>query len=135
MGESKEKMSLTSDDVCAIIEASAKNEVSVLKFGDLHIEFGMNATQLRKLFPPPDYPVSVGPLSPLSQPPSPAGAAIPETQHDKMNKNAIENEELRLREEEIANAIIENPLLAEELLREGELEDDDDGDGDDESGD
>ncbi len=110
------KNGLSSQEVCAIITSCATNNVSVLKFGELYLRFGPTAEEQ--------------PKSESAHPKTP-DTAISEQQHEKQNEQTLEYESELTREEQLANALVENPLLHEELLRNGELEDD----ADDEPGD
>lgn len=99
-----QKTALSSQEVCAILEAGAKNGVSVLKFGDLLVRFGRHAT-------------------PTTAIPEPATTATvtPET-HEAQTKDTLEVEELRLREQELAELQITDPLKYEQMLEDGDLD-------------
>jgi hypothetical protein len=94
--------------VCAIIESSAKNGVRLLKLADLHIEFG-------------PAPFSLGSPYPIT--PTPA-AAVAEPNHERISQEGLEAEELRTREDQIAELLLTDPLAAEEMMRLGELQED-----------
>lgn len=81
-----------------------------LSFGPLTVSFGK---QTRETY----YDVEKGPRT------TPA-TAIAEPNHIKQSADALEQDEIRLREEEIAELLITDPLRAEELIRDGELEED-----------
>src|SRR5574343_337877 len=98
---------LSSEDVCRIIEASAKHGVRLLKLADLHIELG---------------PTAPSPYAPLLETPTPA-AAVAEPDHERISKEGLAAEELQTREDQIAELILTDPLAAEEMIRLGELED------------
>lgn len=49
---------------------------------------------------------------------------LTDQQHEQMGKDALEDEELRTREEQLARFLVEDPVKYEELLRDGELTDD-----------
>lgn len=105
---------LDCSEVCTIIEVCAKSGVAKLKFGDLSVEFANSQTvNSRHLSNNPE-------------------AEISETQHEANTKEAVTQGEHDFRDEQVAHALIENPMLAEELIRDGELEDADDEPGDDE---
>lgn len=104
-----DKISLSGKEICEIIELSAKNGATELKFGDLSIHFGPRADKS----------------------PKPTVAEITDDQHKTQNKEALEAEELRTRKEQIDLMLIEDPALAERLISQGDLEDD--GTGDDEN--
>ena len=52
--------------------------------------------------------------------------AISDANHELNTKDAIERDEVDLREDEIAHMIVENPVMAEQMLLDEELEDADD---------
>lgn len=111
-------MALSMDDVVRIIEASAKCGVTVLKFRDLKVSFGK-----------PTEPEVVLPGDPANN--SAAMVEAPtEQQLQTQGQNAFAKSELELREEQLAELAITNPLEFEKLLNQGELEDDTDTDGD-----
>lgn len=100
---------MTSIDIVAIIEAGAKFNLQRLKFGELDIQFGA--------YQPEYEAVSPGP-----------GAIKP----DLGNNEVFPEESARLLRERIAQLHIEDPLLAEKMLEEGDLLDDKEGLDDDE---
>lgn len=121
MPTARENSMLSSDEIVRILEASAKAGVTKLLFRDLHVEFGtkpenpvVDLTGLQL----PRYPVVQ-----QSRDSAPVGE-LTETQHKKIEKNNLEAEETRLREERLALALVEDPVLYEQLLRDGELSDD-----------
>ncbi len=122
MANNRAKIHLSAKDVCDIIEASAKHKVTILKFGELQIEFGTKVE-------PQATSVAQEVFSPLNNNPD---KEISEKAHEASTKATLVADELELRAEQIALMQIENPLLAQQLLLDGELEDDD---GDDESDD
>ena len=97
---------LSRQDICLIIETCAKNGVTILKFGDLDLNFGK-----------PAEPVQIA---------STPDKAISDANHELNTKNAIEKDEIDLREDAIAHMIVENPVMAEQMLLDEELEDADD---------
>ena len=106
--------SLSSRSACAIIEVCAARGVSVLKFGPLYVEFGMKASS-----PPAPAPEGYfAPRIPVEE--------MTDQAHDKQTQDSVEAEEVNLREERLQQMFIEDPVRAEELLRNGELEDADD---------
>lgn len=105
----------TSLDLCAIIETCTNHGVRSFEYGSLKLDFGA------KLAPPGSS--ATHPVGDEIPAPHPAGDAIPAPDHDKINQETLEADELRFREEELLNAPIENPVLAEQLLIDGELED------------
>lgn len=103
---------LSGSEICKIINACAKKGVSKLQLGPLLVEFGQqNQTSA----------------------PSPVKLAFPENviqEQEKESKNALEAEEINLREQQIAELQLTDPLKFEEMLESGQLEpggDQDDG--------
>lgn len=112
-------MALSSDDVVRIIEASAKCGVLVLKFQGLMVSFGKQVE-----------PEVVLPGDPANNS-APLVEAPTELQMKTQDKDALEKSEMDLREEQLAELAITNPLEFERMINQGELEDDTDIDGDD----
>lgn len=108
------KSSLSSQEVCDIIKVCAETQALELKFDGLHIRFGTKAK---------DNPPLVEP-DPLTK--SNSDAEISEKQHAQLTKDSLEDDELRTREDQLAELLITDPLAAEEMLRNEELEDADD---------
>lgn len=101
---------LSVEEICSIIEACRNAGVTSMKCGPLELSFGKQTE------------------SPSEKP---AVTEITDDQHEKSNEDALVQEELRTRQDQIDQMLIENPSLAEELVAQGDLEDDDDGaDGD-----
>lgn len=115
---------LDSAEVCVIIEACAKHGVVELKFHDLELKFGKQTEQGTGL-----------PLNPGDNVALPPVAVMTEKDHEKNTESVLEEEEISLRENQIAELQIDDPVAAEELIMNGELEDVDDKRGDDKSGD
>ena len=107
-------ISLNTEDICEIIRTSGSCGVSLLKYGSLLLDFGQQAK-----------------FEKTKSNANKAGheAAISDITHDTQTQEAIEQEELRFRADQVAQALIEDPSLAEKLILDGDLEDDaDDGD-------
>lgn len=102
--------------MCAIIETCKQYGVTAFRYGGLDLTFGNT-----------ELPPSPGSSTPHRTAETiavhPVGETMPAPDHDQINRETLEEEELRLREEEILNAPIENPVLAEQLIIDGELED------------
>lgn len=112
-----EKMSLSSAEVCSILLTSASAGVSELKFGHLHVKFGRPVeTQVGIGFP--SYP-----FVPQTAPASAPVTDLTEAQHQQQAKESLEDDEIRVRQERLERAMVEDPVLFEELLRQGELSD------------
>lgn len=106
-----EKLNLSAENVLELIKVGAASGVAKIKFGDLELEFGQNTK-------PPESPAN-------DVTPAPADAAISVEQNRKIQKEALEREEFRTREDQVEHMIIEDPLKAEELIADGELLPDD----------
>jgi hypothetical protein len=100
----QEITSLTVDEVCRILIECARTGASELQFRDLHVSFGAQATEI------------VEPHSSI--------AAEMAPNHEKMNQDALENDELALREEQMSLLAIENPMAFEQAIMDGELDED-----------
>lgn len=113
---------LSSADIVSIIEVSGKSGVSELKFGGLHVKFDTPVERLKHThgFFIPEMRVEQHPLNPPD-------TEISATQR-QVAQEALEADELDLRYQQIADLMIEDPLRAEELLRDGQLEEADDAD-------
>lgn len=105
---------MTASEVCLIITASAKAGLSVLKFGDLQIEFARQEPE----------PIGSPPLSePGAIPTAEMVAPLQKVEEQK----STEMDELRLREEQLAELLITDPFAAEEMIRNGDLAEEDHG--------
>lgn len=112
-----EATSLTVTELCSIIESCAKASVRAFTYRELRLEFGDVATAIPT--PPPPAPEPSSTETTLSD------------LHTKQNASALLSAELQIKEEQIAYMVLENPLLAEELIANGEMiEGDDDGEND-----
>lgn len=104
---------LKSQEICEIILSSAQNGVTELKFGSLHIVFG-------KKTEPQEISLLPGKVYGASTPDN----EISDQTHEQMNIDSLEADELRLRDDQLSQMQIENPLKAEQMLLDQELEDD-----------
>lgn len=111
-------MALSAEEVCLILRTSAKAGVAELKFADLHVRFGRPAEQVVVMDPQGN--LSTYPYVPQAPAPR-SGKALSEEQHQKQNAEALEQEELRTRDQQLAEALVTDPLKYEELLQSGEL--------------
>lgn len=100
------KNNLTVDSIISIIKACAENGVSKISVDNLAIEFGQVKVKDTEIF-----------------------TDLTQEAHDKMNGDTLVKEELKTREEQMQMLLLENPLLAEELIAGGELENDETDDG------
>jgi hypothetical protein len=121
--EESTKTTLSPRDLCSILKACGDARVTLLQLGDLHVEFAGPAS------PAPVVEIRTDTLdskslrkfmNQASQPISPPGLA--ETQA-RIAEEALVDDELALREQQIAELHLTNPLLAEQLITQGELED------------
>ena len=112
MGADK-RSAWSTEEICRILETGAKVGVQELTFNGLHVRFGRPAENH-----------APGPAQDLKIPSSaPSETAVSEEQHEKQTQDALEADELQLKEDRLAQLFIENPLEAERLLMAGELED------------
>lgn len=98
-----EKNFLSGKEICTIIETCAKKGVEEFAYGPLSFNFSAKTA---------------------SQP-ARSGTSSPEhvlQEQINIEKDVLLSEELQTKEEQIAELMISNPLLAEELMAEGELE-------------
>ncbi len=101
---------LSSDQVCLILEASAKAGVSTLSFAGLHVTFGTS--------------VEHGPWATQHQPAGiPSENILSDTQHREQTQQAIEAQEIQMRERQMAELLITDPEAYERMLRDGDLSD------------
>lgn len=97
-----------SDDVCKIIEHSARCGVSKLRLGDLEVTYGM--------------PTVVTPLTHAGIQSS-REAEISGDEHNRRIRAALMAEELKVRTDRLEQMVIENPSEAERQIMDGELDD------------
>ena len=107
------KKGLTLEELCAILKACGEARVTELKFGDLHVHFG-KAAQMETN--------QVG--SHVDMAPDPRAAKEIAGNQIKEAKRSLELDEMRVRNEQISELFLTDPLRAEELLRNGELDPD-----------
>lgn len=96
------KNNLTVESIISIIKACAENSVSKFKLDTLDIEFGQYKIKDTENF-----------TEPLTQ-----------AAHEKMEQETLVKEELKTREDQMRMLLLENPLLAEELIADGDLQND-----------
>ena len=102
---------LTCEEICRIIETSAKAKVSNFNLGDLRIEFGHKR----------DETPSTANL--IVEQSFPSEAAISETAH--IEKESLQLDSADAMNEKIAMALIENPLAHEAMIISEKFEDED----------
>lgn len=107
---STDKSVLSLSEIKDIIQFSASTGVTVLKYRDLYVRFGTSTDKK-----PQTQEIETN-----------SDTKISETDQEEVLRNSVEREEMNLREEQLAHAIVENPRLYEELLLDEELEDADD---------
>jgi len=112
------KNGLDSKQVCDIIESCAKSRVVKLKFGDLEIEFAQCGSNQPSILEGMTNPQETAPTN--SKTPE---AAISDQQHEDRNKEALESDELNLRDDQMAELLLVNPVAHEEMVASGDLED------------
>lgn len=110
------------DDICRILETSRKTGVAELTYCGLHVRFGRTVEEERA-----EQLATLNMNQEVARIPV---TALTEKQHLSQNADALEQAELELREDMIAQMMIEAPEIAEQLIRDGELNDRDVGDTD-----
>lgn len=107
------------EEICKIIVTCRKAGVSSLKLGDLEVVFGSvtNDTKQPDPFSLPQVPQSGASPTPEAQVP---GQTIQAQQ--RLEEDNHEEQGIQAREEQIAELMVTDPLLAEELMERGELE-------------
>jgi hypothetical protein len=107
----KSKSSLSAEEVCRILAQCARARVRVLQFADLYVRFD-------------DLPGEI-------QVRGPENVKLPQVQHPdteisaiqtQTEKQAILQDEIAIRQEQLTQMFIENPLEAEKMLLSGEAE-------------
>lgn len=100
------------EDICKIVVACREAGVATLKCGPLEVSF------IHVVKPPPLDPHITGPA------PTPAGE-VPEQiiqAQQQVEKTSHIEQEIQTRERQVAELMVTDPLLAEQLMEEGELE-------------
>lgn len=127
-GKSKQEVSaqfksalLKAEEVCRIISTCATSNVAVLKYGDLYVRFGPNTEPGSTKGIPSESPSEN--LNYADPGPSPSDTAISENA-TKIERETHARDELNLREQQIQESAITDPLEFENMLASGELEDD-----------
>ncbi len=121
MTDNRQENSLTSEQVCLIIEASGKAKVAKLEFRDLYLEFG----QVAQLPTPEVVHMNsfVGQSVNTAHPSTPA-AEMADIQ-TKIAQESLEQDEISVRQDRLMQMLIENPHEAEKMIMsEGFNEDD-----------
>lgn len=93
------------EGIRVILEACEATGVSELRLGELHVRFGSHTE-------PTQDAASLHPAKATAEP-----------NHDQINQETLERDELLLREAQIEELLITDPLRAEELMNQGELKD------------
>lgn len=106
MKPDNQKTLLKSSEICSIIKACSEAGVSELKFAGLHLRFE------------PQYK----PFEDTSYFPHPTEEAISD-QSQQIEKESLESDEQRVKQERLDQMLIENPSAFEDLLLSGDLTD------------
>ena len=112
-----EKRILTSDEVCAIIKACNDARVAVLKFGDLEIQFHQKVEPLA---------FEHGPQGWQRLQPTQPEAEISE-QQQQLHEKSFDADEIRVKQDQLDQMLIEDPHEFEKLMAQNELEDEESG--------
>lgn len=108
---------LKAEELCRIISTCARSNVASLKLGDLQVEFGTKPKPKAKEYVAPVDPTSADPDSSLTE------AEISE-RTQAIDKGTLERDEIFLREQQIQELPLTNPLEFEAALASGDFEDD-----------
>lgn len=100
--------SFTADELCRIIDSCASRGVQSFSLGGLELTFGAEPQFIQ----PELREVRRGKKLSLA----------PEPDHEQNEKDAVEQDELRTKEEQVAMLILEDPQEFERQLADGELE-------------
>lgn len=118
-------ISFDAQGISLILDSCARNGVAILKFGELEVWFGPKAGPTPKNPPLPPgsdgYPVA----NEETQTPSP-GTEMPN--HEKITQETLEQDERILREQQLEELAITDPVAYEKLVNAGGLEDVESGD-------
>jgi hypothetical protein len=105
-----EKSILTPAEVCAILKACGEAQVRVLKFANLYVQFDKKVEPARTA---------------VAEAPAPTTEAEISETNQKIHEDALAQDEQAVRQDQLDQMWIENPLEAERILLAGELEDGD----------
>jgi hypothetical protein len=118
---------LSPQEVCSIIEVCGKAKVTLLKLGDLHVEFGTKTEPPALRYQPPnlwaDLDQRIASLD-TAHPSTPAAAMAESLK--KENERALVSDEMTFKRDQLAMLTIEDPVALEEMINNGELDEDDD---------
>ena len=106
------KTPLRTEDICTIIKLCSESRVASLKWGDLCVEFGPAKTT------PWAFPMESAHTEAVSPAPSPEKA-------DTQEQETLLSDELRVKDDQLALMVIEDPAQYEELISSGELDEED----------
>lgn len=107
-------------EICKIIVTCRRAGVSSLKLGPLEVEFGARSAPP---LPDPALQVHIGAVPPPA-------AQVPEQTiqaQREIEKLSLEEQGIQTREEQVAELLVTDPLLAEDLMMMGELGESKDG--------
>lgn len=113
------KISLKSEEVCAIIRACGESGVRVLKFAELYVQFGPKAEPERQS-PDPRVMDKAKSEEPSSTDTEMSATAI------QIDQETLAKLEDQAKRERVQRLMLENPGEYERLLSSGDLEDDPD---------
>jgi hypothetical protein len=116
--EGKQKNPLTAGEICSIIKACAEARVATLKFGDLCVEFGATPALNQEIRVETTLPA----IPTLATAPPATPAAEMAAVHATIEKEQLTQDEFNTRREQLDQMLIENPLLAEELMQKWGIE-------------
>jgi hypothetical protein len=106
-----QKKALDTDGICSIIEACSRAGVAELKFGSLHVSFLPKLEQAQRV------------VWESASAPSSSDAAHSDAIQKTNDEERLMFDEKALREQQLDEMMITDPLAYEELIASGELED------------
>lgn len=99
---------LTAQEICSIIKECARQGVAEMTYGELHVKF---------------QPLGEREEAPAHVPPS-QRVRVPAKTLDKIESDSLRNDELAVKEDDLAQMLIEDPAQYEKLVLQGDLADD-----------
>lgn len=105
-----QKSSFTADELCLIVDTCVRRGVKSLRVGDLFLEFQSAS------------PVDTSQIPQVMSLGNERALDLTDKEHEELRRAHLESEEVRLKEERVAQMILEDPIGFERMLENGELE-------------
>lgn len=110
------RKSLSPNEIRVILEACEKTGVAELAFGDFQVIFGLKP---RKIWEESDQ--SLAQPEPFQSHSRPTVGIV--GIQENIARKALEDDEIALKEDQIADLLIEDPVELERMVRDGEITD------------